>query len=144
MKLCISIITAVGLGLICTALADNYSDLAAEGYRWVAINGPYACGTNQDVQQIVHHHTDETELHMVEAIRCYYLIPGTIVQVIKEDPGNGMSEVRFGSVSRPLWTYSRFLSKQPVHDTYGTIETPENSGLIPKVDEAVIQFPSDR
>jgi hypothetical protein len=68
--------TAVGLGLICTALADNYSDLAAQGYRWAIVNGPYACGTDQDVQRIVGHHTDETELHMVEDIRCYYLIPG--------------------------------------------------------------------
>jgi hypothetical protein len=136
--------TAVGLGLICTALADNYSDLAAQGYRWVTVNGPYACATDQDVQRIVGHHTDETELHMVEDIRCYYLIPGTIVQVIKEDSANGMSKVRLGSVSRSLWTYTRFLSKHPVRDTYGTIETPENSGLMPKMDTAVIPFPSDR
>ena len=142
MKLWISVITTVGLGLICTALADNYSDLAAQGYRWITVNGPYACGTEQDVQRIVGPHTDETELHMVEDIRCYYLIPGTIVQVIKEDPANGMSKVRLGSVSRSLWTYSRFLSEHPVHDTYGIIETPENSGLIPKADGAVIPFPS--
>jgi hypothetical protein len=67
---------------------------------------------------------------MVESIRCYYLIPGTIVQVVKEDPTSNMSEMRLVSVSRSLWTYSRFLSKHPVHDTYGVIETPENSGLI--------------
>ena len=144
MKLWISVMTAVGLCLVCTALADNYGDLAAQGYRWVTINGPYACGTDQDVRRIVGHHTDETELHMVEDIRCYYLIPGTIVQVIKEDPANGMSKVWLGNLSRPLWTYTRFLSKQPVHDTYGTIETPENSGLMPKVEGAVISFPSDR
>ena len=143
MKLRISVMTAVGLGLICTALADNYSDLTAQGYRWVTVNGPYACGTDQDVRRIVGHHTDETELHMVEDIRCYYLIPGTIVQAIKEDSANGMSQVRLGSVSRSLWTYTRFLSKRPVHDTYGIIETPENSGLILQVDTAVIQFPSD-
>ena len=134
--------TAVGLGLSCTALADNYGDLAAQGYRWITVNGPYACGTHQDVQRIVGHHTDETELHMVEEIRCYYLIPGTIVQVIKEDPANGMSKIRLGSVSRSLWTYSRFLSKNPVQDTYGIIETPENSGLMQKADGKVIPFPS--
>lgn len=142
MKLWISVMTAVGLGLSSTALADNYGDLAAQGYRWITVNGPYACGTDQDVQRIVAHDTDETELHMVEDIRCYYLIPGTIVQVIKEVPANGMSEVRLGGVSRSLWTYSRFLSKHPVQDTYGIIETPENSGLMPKADGAVIQFPS--
>jgi len=43
MKLAISIITAVSLGLTCTAFADNYSDLAAQGYRWATVDGPYAC-----------------------------------------------------------------------------------------------------
>jgi hypothetical protein len=86
MKLWISIITSVSLSLICTARADNYSALATQGYRWVTVNGPYACATEQDVQRILGHGTDEVELHMVESIRCYYLIPGTIVEVIKEDP----------------------------------------------------------
>ena len=31
--------TAVSLGLTCTAFADNYSDLAAQGYRWVTVDG---------------------------------------------------------------------------------------------------------
>jgi hypothetical protein len=144
MKLWISIITSVSLGLICTAPADNYSALAAQGYRWVTVNGPYACTNEQDVQRILGHGTDEVELHMVESIRCYYLIPGTIVELIKEDPASGMSEMRFGSVSRSLWTYTRFLSKHPVHDTYGITETPENSGLMPKADAAVIALPSNR
>ena len=137
MKLWISVMTAVGLGLICTALADNYSDLAAQGYRWVTVNGPYACGTGQDVQRLVGPHTDETELHMVEHIRCYYLIPGHIVQVINEDPATAMSKMRLGDVSRSLWTYTRFLSKPPVRDTYGIIETPENSGLMPNAGTSV-------
>ena len=59
MKLCVSVMTAVGLGLTCTALADNYNDLAAKGYRWVTVNGPYACGTEQDVRRLVGPHTDE-------------------------------------------------------------------------------------
>ena len=42
-----------------------------------------------------------------------------------------MSEIRLGGITRSLWTYSRFLSKHPVRDTYGVIETPENAGLIP-------------
>jgi len=124
------LMAAFRLSPISTALADNYSDLAAQGYRWVTVDGPYACTSEQDVQRIVGHHTDEAELHMVESIRCYYLIPGTIVQVIKEDSAHNMSEMRLVSVTRSLWTYSRFLSKNPVHDTYGLIETPENSGLI--------------
>ena len=145
MKLLISFMTAVSLGLTCTVLGgDNYSALAAQGYRWVTVNGPYACITEQDAKRIAAHHTDATELQVVENIECYYLIPGTIVQVIKEDPARGISEIRLGSITRSLWTYSRFLSKRPVKDTYGVIETPENSGLIPTADTAIVPaLPSD-
>jgi hypothetical protein len=132
MQLLIYFMTAASVGLPCTALGDdNYTALAAQGYRWVIVNGPYACHIEEDVKRITTHHTDATELEVVQNIQCYYLIPGTIVQVIKEDPAWGMSEMRLGSITRSLWTYSRFLSEHPVPDTYGVIETPENSGLIP-------------
>src|ERR1700751_137234 len=145
MKLLISFITAVSSGLACVVLGgDNYSALAAQGYRWVAGNGPYACKAWQDAEQITSHHTDATELKVVENIQCYYLIPGTIVQVIKEDSARGMSEIRLGSIPRSLWTYTRFLSKRPVKDTYGVIETPENSGLIPTAGTAAApKLPAD-
>jgi hypothetical protein len=145
MRILISFITAVSLALTCTVLGGvNYSALAAQGYRWVTINGPYACITEQDAKRIIAHHTDAIELRVVENIECYYLIPGTIVQVIKEDPADGISEVRLGSITRSLWTYSRFLSKRPVKDTYGVIETPESSGLIPVADTAIVPaFPVD-
>jgi hypothetical protein len=144
MKLPISLIAAVSLGLTCMARADNYSDLAAQEYRWVTVDGPYACTSEQNVQRIAGHRTDAAELEVVENIRCYYLIPGTIVQVIKEDPANGMSEMRLASVIRPLWTYTRFLSKHPIPDTYGVTETPENSGLRRNADPAVIAHSSAR
>jgi hypothetical protein len=135
MKLLISFMTAVSLGLASTVLGgDHYIALAAQGYRWVTINGPYACNTEPGAERIVARHTDVTELQVVENIECYYLIPGTIVQVIKEDPARGLSEVRLGSISRSLWTYTIFLSKHPVKDTYGVIETPENAGLVPTAD----------
>ncbi len=137
MKLTISLIAAVSLSLTGMARADNYSHLAAQEYRWVTVDGPYACTTEQDVQRIVGHRTDATELEVVENIRCYYLIPVTIVQVIKENPADGMSEMRLASVTRPLWTYTRFLSKHPIPDAYGITETPENSGLLPRTDRAV-------
>jgi hypothetical protein len=145
MKLVISFMAAVSLGLICTVIGDdNYAALAAQGYRWVKVNGPYACNIEQDVERITAHHTDAAELQVVQNIQCYYLIPGTIVQVIKEDPARGMSEMCLGSVTRSLWTYSRFLSKRPVKDTYGIIETPENSGLIPTADTAIVpELPSN-
>jgi hypothetical protein len=145
MKLLISFITAVSVGLIGTVLGgDQYSALVAQGYRWVTVNGPYACTSKEEAQRIVAQHTDAIELQVVENIECYYLIPGTIVQVIKEDPARGISEIHLGSITRSLWTYNRFLSKSPVKDTYGVIETPENSGLIPTVDTAIVPaVPSD-
>jgi hypothetical protein len=144
MKLAILVMTAVSLGLPGIALADNYNGLAAQGYRWVNVDGPYACTTEQDVERMVAHRTDATELQVVENIRCYYLIPGTIVQVIKEDPARSMSQMRLGSITTPLWTYTRFLSKHPVQDTYGVLETPENSGLIPTSDTVILPaLPSD-
>jgi hypothetical protein len=144
MKLWISLLTAASLGLTATGFANKYSDLAAQGYRWATVDAAYACTTEQDLQRIAGHRNDVTELHMVESIRCYYLIPGAIVQVIKEDPARGISEIRLGSITRSLWTYRRFLSKRPVKDTYGVIETPENSGLIPAADTAIVPaLPSD-
>jgi hypothetical protein len=143
MKLGISILTAAGFSLTCTALADHYKDLAAQGYRWVTVNGPYACQTEQDLQRIVAHRTDATELEAVQNIQCYYLIPGTVVQVIDEDPARSMSKIRLGSIIKSLWTYNRFLSKQPVQDTYGNIETPEECGLIPRAEAAVTPLPLD-
>ena len=133
MKLVISFIVAAGLGLTGTVLADNYAALAARGYRWVIVHGPYACTSEGGVRRITAHSTEETELQMVQAQQAYYLIPGTIAQILKEDPAVGMSQIRLGGLSTPLWTYTRFLSRHPIEDIYGTIETPENSGLISNV-----------
>jgi hypothetical protein len=133
MKLTIAIISAVSLGLTCSAPADDYSALAANGYRWVTIHGPYASSTEQDVERLTGHRADATEAQILEDEKAYYLIPGTIVQVIKEDPANAMSQVQLGGFATFLWTYSRFLSKHPIRDIYGVIETPENSGLFPEL-----------
>src|SRR6516162_10918325 len=144
MKLRIHLIVAGSLGLTCSAFAQDYNDLAAHGYRWVTVDGPYACTSEEHTQRIVANRTDATELQVVENIQCYYLIRGAIAQVIKEDPARGMSEMRFGSIITPLWTYTRFLSKRPIKDTYGVIETPQNSGLIPTVDTTIVPaVPSD-
>jgi hypothetical protein len=144
MKLLILVMAAFSLGLTRIAFADSYSHLAAQGYRWVTVDGPYACTTERDVQRMIGHRTDATELQVVEDIRCYYLIPGTIVQVIKEDPANGMSEIRLPSASRSLWTSNRFLIRHPIPDTFGITETPENSGLVSNADAAVIRLSSNR
>ena len=124
MKLAISVMTAISLSLTSTALADHYNDLVVQGYRWVTAEGPYICHAEEDVRQLVAHRTDATELQAVENVHCHYLIPGTVVQVIKEHPAKGMSQIWVGGITTPLWTYTRFLSKHPVRDTYGNIEMP--------------------
>ena len=144
MKVATLFVIAAGIALIANARSDDYSTLAARGYRWVTVNGPYACTAEQDVQRLVDHRTDATELDVVQNIQCYYLIPGTIVQVIKEDPARGITEMRLAGVTRYLWTYTRFLSKRPIQDTYGIIETPSDSGLGQTADAALVpSLPSD-
>jgi hypothetical protein len=131
MKFRISVFTTLCSGLICIASADDYEGLAGKGYRWVTVNGPYACTTEQEVKRITNNRTDATELQMVEDIQAYYLIPGTIVRVVQSDPATGMSEIQLRGITRLLWTYTKFLRTRPLQDTYGVVETPENSGLIP-------------
>jgi hypothetical protein len=137
MKLVISIVTAISLGLSCTAPADNYYTLAAKGYRWVTIHGPYASTTEQGVQRITRHRGGPTESQILEDEQAFYLIPGKIVQVLKEDPATGMSQVQMGGFTTFLWTYSRFLSRRPIRDIYGVVETPENSALVPNPGAAI-------
>jgi hypothetical protein len=148
MKVRMLVISVICFSLISATRADDlppmgYSvrtpikDLAAKGYRWITVNGPYACPTEQDVRQITSDRSELTELHMVQEGAAYYLIPGTIFQVIQDDPVNGMSEILLGGITRPLWTYTRFLTARPIHDTYGIVETPDTAGLIDPGESAV-------
>ena len=116
-------------GLASTALSINDARLAADEYRWIIVDGPYACPSKEDLRQITQHRTDETELQMVGELRAYYLIAGTIVKLVQEDSSSGMSQIRLGGITRDLWTCTRFISKRPMTDPYGSIETPETSGL---------------
>jgi len=140
MKLRILVFTAISFGLTCAAFATNYSDLVTQGYRWITIDGPFACDSEQDVQRITGHRTDAVELQMIENLQAHYLIPGTLVQVVQDDAATGMSQIRLGGITRDLWTYTRFLSKRPIEDPYGVIENPENSGLIPTETTGVSQM----
>ena len=85
---------------------------------------------------------DEVELKMVEQVKAYFLIPGTIVQETEEDPSSGLSKIRMAGITVDLWTLTRFLTKHAVKDTYGVIETPETSGLIPEAASAIDAGPS--
>ena len=62
---------------------------------WVTTNGSYACPSKDALRQIIKHHTDETELQMIEQPRAYYLIEGegAIVQIVLGDVAAGMSQI---------------------------------------------------
>jgi hypothetical protein len=56
--------------------------MSAEGYRWVKFDCPYACATKEDLLEITRDPSDlnelHIELHMVEGVRAYLLIQGSI------------------------------------------------------------------
>ena len=149
MKIGLLVVSVIGLSVTCTTWANDlpslgYSpeipikELVAKGYRWVTVNGPYACVTERDVRQITSDHTELRELHMVENLQAYYLIPGTLVRVIRDDNANVMSEMLLAGIATPLWTYTKFLSARPIQDTYGVVETPDNAGIVDPSDVAIV------
>jgi hypothetical protein len=75
---------------------------------------------------------------MVENLRASYLIPGTLARIIQDDHANGMSEILLAGIKRHLWTYTKYLSARPIHDTYGIVETPDNAGLVDPSDAAIV------
>jgi hypothetical protein len=127
----LALAAAAALALTSTASANKYDELVAKGFRWATADGPYACVSKDDVHRMASNPGDSVELKMIEQVKAYYLTPGTIVQVTEEDPRTGISKIRLAGITVDLWTLTRFLSKHPIKDTYGVIETPETSGLIP-------------
>jgi hypothetical protein len=97
----------------------------------VTVDGPYGCPSKADLQQITKNRTDDAELAMVGQLRAYYLIPGNVVQVVQEDTVSGMSKIRAAGIVKDLWTFTKFLSRRPIKDTYGVIEIPETVTFIP-------------
>jgi hypothetical protein len=135
-------IATSAITLTSIALGDKFGDLVAQGYRWVISDGLYACVSKDDVRRMANNPGDEARLKMVEQVKAYFLIPGMIVQVTEEDQGSGMSKIRMAGITADLWTLTRFLSKQPFKDTYGVVETPETSGLIPTAPSAIDAGPT--
>jgi hypothetical protein len=139
-------VAAAAITLTSSALGDKYSDLVAQGFRWATADGLYACVSKDDVRRMANNPDgeagDEARLKMVEQVKAYFLIPGAIVQVTEEDPGSGLSKIRMAGITVDLWTLTRFVSKQPVKDTYGVVETPETSGLIPNAPSAIDAGPT--
>src|SRR5260221_13828749 len=123
------VLAAIVFGMASVALSIDDSTLGNE-YRWIVVDGPYACASKEDLRQITKHHTDETELEMVNDVRAYYLIAGTIVRLVQVDSSSGMSQIHFGGITSDLWSWTRLLSNRPRKDQYTVIETPEATGLV--------------
>jgi len=139
-------VAAAAITLTSSALGDKYSDLVAKGYRWSTVDGLYAWVSKDDVRRTVNNPTspgdDEGMLKTIEQVKAFFLIPGTIVQLTEEDPSSGLSRIRMAGITVDVWTLTRFLSKHAVKNTYGVIETPETSGLIPEATSAIDAGPS--
>jgi hypothetical protein len=121
-RLLVAVATAV---LTSTGLAADYKQLVKEGYRWAAADGPFACPAKGDLQELVKRSDDdELGLQMVEQLRAYFLVRGTIVKIVKEEPASGLTEIQIAGIIPELWTVSRFLSTRPIPDVEGRIETP--------------------
>ena len=56
---------------------------------------------------------------------------------MQDDQTSGMSEIPLGGLTKPLWTYNKFLTGRPIRDIYGVVETPNTAGLIDLRDAAV-------
>jgi hypothetical protein len=49
-----------------------------------------------------------------------------------------MSEILLGGITKPLWTYNKFLTARPLRDIYGIVETPDTVGLVDPGDAGVV------
>jgi hypothetical protein len=107
--------------------AASYDDLLKQGYRWVTVDGPYACVSVDDLRKVSRGGGDELELKLVEQLKAYYLIRGTMVQVIKEEKSSGVSQIRIDGITTPLWTLNQYLSRRPIKSIMGRVETPGTS-----------------
>ncbi len=130
-RLTILLAAIVAVVITSTVLALDYKSLVAEGYRWVSIDGPYACPVKEDLRRMSRDASDINQLHMIEQVRAYCLIQGALVKIIQEDGSAGLTQIRAAGIKSDLWTYSKYLSRRPIKDTYAAIETPETLGLIP-------------
>ena len=116
-------------GMVTTATATDFKALAEEGYRWVRVNGPYATPNKNDAAKLAEAKSASSDVELQDKTHAYFLLPGMLVYILENDSAAGLSRVRASGIVVDLWTETRFLSTQPVKDSYGVTETPDSSGL---------------
>jgi hypothetical protein len=110
-------------------LADDYQGWAAQGYRWSSVGGLHAYRNKDDAKN---ERSRREKKSVSEEVRyAYYLRPGKVVLVIGTDAADGLSQIRMGGIASDLWTPTKYLSKRPVRNSVGKIETPGMAGILP-------------
>ena len=116
-------------GTVMTATATDFKALAEEGYRWVRVNGPYATPNKNDAAKLAEAKSASSDVELQDKTHAYFLLPGMLVFVLENDTAAGLSKVRASGIVVDLWTETKYLSAQPLKDSYGVTETPDSSGL---------------
>jgi len=114
---------------VTTATATDFKALAEQGYRWVRVNGPYATPNKNDAAKLAGAKSASSDVELQDKTHAYFLLPGMLVFVLENDTAAGLSRVRASGIVVDLWTETKYLSSQPLKDSYGVTETPDSSGL---------------
>jgi hypothetical protein len=114
---------------VTAATATDFKALADEGYRWVRVNGPYATPNKNDAAKLAGAKSASSDIELQDKTHAYFLLPGMLVFILETDSSSGLSRVRASGIVVDLWTETRYLSAQPLKDSYGVTETPDSSGL---------------
>jgi hypothetical protein len=114
---------------VTTATATDFKALAEQGYRWVRVNGPYATPNKNDAAKLADAKSAATDVELQDKTHAYFLLPGMLVFVLESDSAAGLSRVRASGIVVDLWTETKYLSSEPLKDSYGVTETPDSSGL---------------
>jgi hypothetical protein len=127
----IALICLLAVATATRAAATDFKALAEQGYRWVRVNGPYATPNKNDAAKLAGAKHASSDIELQDKTHAYFLLPGMIVYVLENDSSAGLSRVRASGIVVELWTETKYLSTQPIKDSYGVTETPESSGLGP-------------
>lgn len=114
---------------VTTATATDFKALAEQGYRWVRVNGPYATPNKNDAAKLAGAKNAATDVELQDKTHAYFILPGMLVFVLENDSAAGLSRVRASGIVVDLWTETKYLSAEPLKDSYGVTETPDSSGL---------------